>query len=147
MRFLTQLFFVLLLISNPVRVSAQLYPPGQFSIDNIPLFCGNLPTIVTVNIPDMAMTNGQAILLNPSAMAPLPTVLKLYIYAHECGHIFTGPNETYADCWAIQTGRNQGWFPPAAFGLLIRLLENNPGDVMHPPGMIRLQDMMNCYQN
>jgi hypothetical protein len=124
----------------------QIFPPGQFALDGYPVVCGNAPTIVTPQIPDAAMNNGQAILLNPMVMGRLPTVLKLFVYAHECGHFFAGSNETGADCWAIRTGRDQGWFPPQAFQALIAMFRNNPGSMRHPPGMIRVNNMMTCYQ-
>lgn len=127
--------------------NAQMFPPGHFAIDGIPVVCGNLPTIVTTGIPDAGMNNGQAILLNPVALANLPTVLKLFIYAHECGHAVVGPNEVAADCWAIKTGRDQGWFPPQAFDLLIEAFKYNPGSMRHPPGLARVNAMMQCYQN
>lgn len=127
--------------------NAQIYPPGGFAIDGIPVVCGSLPTIVTTNIPDGAMNNGQAILMNPMVLGRLPTVLKLYVYAHECGHAVVGSNEVGADCWAIRTGRDQGWFPPDAFGLLIEFFRNNPGSLRHPPGPVRVQNMMQCYQS
>jgi len=99
--------------------NAQIYPPGQFAIDGIPVFCGNLPTVVTPNIPDAAMNNGQAILLNPMVLGRLPTVLKLYVYAHECGHAVVGTDEVGADCWAIRTGRDQGWLPRFRSAILL----------------------------
>ncbi len=126
---------------------AQVYPPGQFALDGVPVVCGNMLTVVTPNIPDVAMNNGQAILLNPMVMGGLPTVLKLYWYAHECGHSFVGADEVQADCWAIQTGRDQGWFPPQAFALLMQMFRNNPGDLRHPSGPDRVQYMLQCYQN
>lgn len=138
-------FFLGFVLNSPA--SAQVYGPGQFAMDGIPVVCGGLPTIVTPNIPDAGINNGQAILLNPLVLGPLPTVLKLYIYAHECGHAVVGGDEVGADCWAIRTGRDQGWFPPQSFTLLIQFLKNNPGSMRHPPGLIRVQNMMNCYQS
>lgn len=127
--------------------SAQVYPPGQFALDGVPVVCGNMPTVLTPNIPDGAMNNGQAILLNPMVMGRLPTVLKLYMYAHECGHSVVGMDEVGADCWAIRVGRDQGWFPPQAFGLLIQMFQNNPGDMSHPSGPDRVNYMLQCYQS
>ncbi|MBQ0960570.1 hypothetical protein KAK06_16570 [Ideonella sp. 4Y11] len=127
--------------------NAQVYGPGQFSMDGVPVSCGGMPTVVTAGIPDMAMNDGQAILLNPMSMGGLPTVLKLFVYAHECGHSMVGPNEVAADCWAIRTGRNQGWFPPQAFQLLMTFFQGNPGSFRHPPGPDRVRNMMICYQS
>jgi hypothetical protein len=77
----------------------------------------------------------------------LPTPLKLYWVAHECGHYQVGNSEVAADCWAIRTGRNQGWFPPQAFQALMQMFQNNPGDMAHPSGPVRVQNMWYCYNN
>lgn len=135
-----------LLICNGISAEAQVFAPGTFSIDGFPVSCGAAPTVLTQQINDAAINNGQAILVNPVVVGQLPTVLKLYVYAHECGHFFVGANELGADCWAIKTGRNQGWFPPQAFGALMQMFANNPGNINHPPGPVRVRAMMNCYQ-
>jgi hypothetical protein len=137
----------LLALFSATAANAQVYPLGHFLIDGIPVACGALPTVITPTIPDAGMNNGQAIWLNPMVLGQLPTVLKLYVYAHECGHAAEGPNEVDADCWAIRTGRDQGWFPPQAFALLIQFFQNNPGSLRHPPGPVRVQNMMQCYQS
>ncbi len=137
--------FVLLCSSAPAN--AQIYPPGQFAIDGYPVVCGGLPTVVTANFPDAGMNNGQAIFLNPLVFARLPTVLKLYIYAHECGHSVVGHDEMGADCWAIRTGRDQGWFPPQAFAWLMQFFNGNMGSLRHPPGAVRVQAMFQCYHS
>ncbi|WP_233810288.1 hypothetical protein [Paraburkholderia sp. HP33-1] len=129
------------------NLMAQVFPPGGFAIDGIPVACGPLPTILTTNIPDAAMNNGQAILINPAVVGTFPHVLKLWAYAHECGHAFVGANEIGADCWAVTTGKHQGWFPPQAFSALIQLFGNNPGNLNHPPGPVRIQAMLQCYQS
>ncbi|WP_156338079.1 hypothetical protein [Pseudomonas sp. MIACH] len=126
---------------------ANFYPPGHFAIDGVPVNCRMYPTIVTTSIPDSAMFNGQAILLNPAVIGGLPTPLKLYVYAHECAHGMGYINESQADCVAIKTGRNQGWFPPQAFNDLIVMFQNNPGSLRHPPGPVRVQNMYQCYQD
>ncbi len=120
-------------------------PPGEFTISGVPVSCGSLPTVIDMNLPDTAMFNGSAILVNPSRVVGWPTPLKMWAYAHECGHFYQGVNEMAADCWAIKTGRNQGWFPPAAFNSIIALFQSNPGDLHHPPGVVRIENMRACY--
>lgn len=134
-------------MSVPISAQAQVYPPGQFALDGIPVSCGSYPTVVTTQFGDSAMFNGQAIFLNPVVVSKLPTVLKLYTYGHECGHAVEGPSEFDADCWSVKTGRDQGWFPPQAFQGLVQLFANNPGDISHPPGHARVAHMLQCYQD
>lgn len=135
-----------IILLTPTVSWSQAFPPGTFYIDGLPFSCGPVVFVVTPNIPDVAIADGQGhIYLHPGIMGPMPTPLKLYIAAHECGHYKVGADESAADCWAIKAGRNQGWFPPQAFNSLIALLWNKPGDIMHPPGTNRLAIMMKCY--
>ena len=123
----------------------QAFGPGQFRIDGIPVSCGALPTVLDPNLNDGGRNTGTVMILNPIVLANWPTSLKLWMYAHECGHSVVGANETAADCWAIRTGRNQGWFPPQAFQALMAIFANNPGDYTHLPGPQRVQAMVACY--
>jgi hypothetical protein len=109
-------------------------------------------------LPDVGAArifNGQpVILMNPLVLNQQPPVLQLFWYAHECAHHVLGhivnpnlTNEASADCWAVKTGRQQGWFPPGAFQLLAQVLQNSPGSIWgHLPGPARIQNMMACYQ-
>lgn len=138
----------LLVFSGTPIAQAQVFPPGTFSVDGIPVSCRNVTFILDPQLPDVGMADGRGnIYLNPSIMGGLPTVLKLYWISHECGHYFVGSNEVAADCWAIKLGRNQGWFPPQAFQYLMAMFQNNPGDMRHPSGANRVALMMQCYQS
>lgn len=147
-RFICLLSFGLavLLLGAPKQAFAQIFPPGSFSIDGFPVMCGPLPVILNYQLPDVGMNTGQAIILNPNVLASLPTPLKMYWFGHECGHFAVGPDEMSADCWAVKTGRAQGWFLPQDFGNLWVMFQNNPGSLRHPPGPIRWQNMVNCFQ-
>ena len=138
------LFFVC--IEN--QAVAQAYPPGTFSVDGIPIVCGGNIFVLTPQVPDVGINSGKGeIYLNPVILGQLPTVLRLFWVAHECGHSVVGSNESAADCWAIRTGRDQGWFPPQAFNLLMEMFRNNPGDMLHPSGPNRVANMLQCYQS
>jgi hypothetical protein len=91
--------------------------------------------------------------MNPNVLGVQAPVMQLFWYAHECAHHVLGhmlmmapTNESNADCWAVRTGRDQGWFPPQAFQLLVATLSNSPGSVWgHLPGPARINNMWACY--
>ncbi len=129
-------------------VSAQQFPPGTFSIDGFPIVCGGNTFVLNPSLQDVGMNHGNGFIsLNPVVLSQLPTVLKLYWIGHECGHSFVGPSEVAADCWAVRVGKAQGWFPPQAFNGLIAMFQNNPGDMAHPAGPVRVQQMWQCYNS
>jgi hypothetical protein len=85
------------------------------------------------------------IYFNESKMSQSPTALKRWVYGHECGHYQKGLNETAADCWSIRTGKQQGWFRESDFSKLEAVFANNPGDLTHPPGPMRIENMKKCF--
>lgn len=135
-----------LFAAQPVAAQA-VYPPGTFSVDGYPVVCWNVSFVVDPNLPDVGMARPGYIILNPNYFTALPTALKLFWVGHECGHHAVGSSETAADCWAVRTGRDQGWFPPDAFWPMIEMFRNNPGDMAHPPGPARVRDMIECYRS
>lgn len=136
------------LLLGVVDAKAQQFPPGTFSVDGIPIVCGPNTFIMNPTLPDVGMNHGNGFIsLNPATLAQLPTILKLYWVGHECGHSFVGADEVAADCWAVRTGKAQNWFPPQAFAGLMAMFQNNPGDMAHPAGPIRVQMMWQCYNS
>ena len=147
-RFTAMLIAAVAVIAGWQRsATAQAYPPGTFSWGGFPIVCGPNVFVMNAGLPDAGFNNGAGVItLNPMVLNRVPLQVAFYIIGHECGHTAVGADEVAADCWSVRTGRAQGWFPPTAFPNLIAFLQNNPGDMRHPPGVVRLQAMMNCYQ-
>lgn len=107
------------------------------------LSCGGAVSYVGI-IPDIAMALPGALLFRPDFFS-LPPFLQWFIYVHECAHQYVGNNERAADCWAIQLGRDQGFFPPQALHQICAFTFPNPGDWTHLPGPQRCAEMQMCY--
>jgi hypothetical protein len=89
---------------------AQIIPAGQLVLDGSTLICGRRPTVLDNQLDDYAAAYPGYLILNPKLLAKLTsTAVKLWIYSHECGHQFRGPDEETADCFAVQRGRRQKW--------------------------------------
>jgi hypothetical protein len=136
---------------------------GQHVIAGVPVYCSDFrgfpvflisnPNLQDVGMATLGPSGEPVMILNPIIMNSLAPELQLFWYAHECAHHALGHvanrtpfNEAEADCWAVVTGRDQGWFPPQAFQGLISILGNNPGSAWgHLPGPKRIRNMMRCY--
>jgi hypothetical protein len=61
------LMIALCFIAMPMRSPrAQIFPPGTFAIDGIPVHCGPVTTVLQPNLPDVGMADGRGnIFLNP----------------------------------------------------------------------------------
>jgi hypothetical protein len=132
-------------------------------IAGIPVYCrdANSVPVATVAAPylqDVGManiTNGwPVIFLNPNVLSMLPPQIQLFWYAHECAHHVLGhalgpprfTREIEADCWAIKTGRDQGWFTENDLQTMYIYFINNPGSPWgHLPGPDRLELFEECY--
>ena len=71
--------------------------------------------------------------------------MKLWIYSHECGHQFRGPDEETADCFAVQRGRRQGWLSPGGVEEICQFIAPAKGDAMHFSGSHRCEYMRQCF--
>src|SRR5205807_10044255 len=111
----------------------RIVPVGQLQIDGNKLVCGQRPTVLDLAKSlhvDLELSSVQThrprtdisgtrrrsrrqaraaypgfLILNPQLLAKISTAVKLWIYSHECGHQFRGPDEETADCFAVQRGR------------------------------------------
>lgn len=137
-------------------------PAAEAQIGGVPVSCADFRGIPVALVPAPGLAdvgaarivNGQPVIfLNPQILGAQAREMQLFWYAHECAHHVRGhlvnlvmTNEADADCWAVKTGRNQGWFPPQAFQLLVQTLGNSPGSMWgHLPGPARIRNMWSCY--
>lgn len=130
-----------------VPSSAQtVVPPGMLTLDGFTAQCGAAPTFLVGNeLNDLAKANSTGIYLNIMALSGLPSGVKLFVYAHECGHYLYGPNENTADQFGIQIGKIQGWISPATLSQICGTVIMSPGDWTHLPGPARCSNMIGYY--
>ncbi len=124
---------------------AVLVPAGELAIDGRVVSCGHRPTVIDSNLDDYAAAYPGFLILNSRLMAPLKTTVKLWIYSHECGHQFRGPDEPTADCFAVQRGRRTGWLTPAGIEDICAFIHPAEGDSTHWSGPYRCDLMRKCY--
>jgi hypothetical protein len=112
----------------------------------VPVSCGGANTFVVPGLADIAMARPEGIFLR-SDFFMLPGIVQVFTYAHECAHLAAvGGNESAADCWAVQLGRNQGWLTGPGLQVVGQFFINNPGDWTHAPGPQRVALMWQCMQ-
>lgn len=91
--------------------------------------------------------------LDPQILDTLPGRLQVFFFLHECGHhklghlaSGSGQAEPEADCWAVQTGRDQALFQRedvVAFG---RYFASSGGSrAGHLPGPERHAYLLKCF--
>ena len=107
--------------------------------------CGTRPIVLDPGLDDYAAAYDGFIILNPLKLQGLPSAVSLWIYAHECGHQFKGPDEDGADCFASQRGRRQGWLKPDGIEQICNFISPSHGDIMHFAGPLRCETVRRCY--
>jgi len=124
---------------------ASIIPPGQLVLDGQRQICGRRPTVLDNQLDDYGAAYPGFLIMNPRLLDRVSTPVKLWIYAHECGHQFRGPDEETADCFAVQRGRRQGWLTPQGLDQVCDFIRPAKGTMMHLSGSHRCEYMRRCY--
>ena len=124
---------------------ASIVPAGQLKLDGWKVGCGNRSTVLDPALDDFGAAYPNYLILNPKMMAKVPTQVKLWIHAHECGHQFRGPDEEKADCFAVQRGRRQKWLTVEGLSQICEFIRPSRGDSAHFGGQYRCEAMQKCY--
>ena len=132
---------------NQIGGEAQLLPPGEFVLDGRKQLCGQRPTIIDNSLDDYGAAYPGFLIMNPKLLGRVSTPVKQWIFAHECGHQFRGPDEETADCFAVQRGRRQGWLTTDGLEEICTFISPAKGDSMHFSGSHRCEYMRQCYSD
>lgn len=124
---------------------AKIVAAGELKLDGRKMTCGQRPTVLDGQLDDYGAAYPGFVILNPKLVSKVPTVVKLWIFAHECGHQFRGPDEETADCFAVQRGRRQGWLTADGVEEICRFISPAKGDSMHFSGSHRCESMRKCF--
>jgi hypothetical protein len=124
---------------------ARVMQPGMFELDGTKLYCGMRPTVIDNKLDDYGAAYPSFIIINLRLISRVSTPVKLWIYSHECGHQFRGPDEETADCFAVQRGRRQRWLTADGLEEVCRFIAPAKGDTMHFSGSHRCEVMRKCY--
>lgn len=126
---------------------ATIIPAGQLKLDGYSMVCGQRPTVMDSQLDDYGAAYPGFLILNPKLLAKVSTSVKMWIYSHECGHQFRGPDEETADCFAVQRGRRQGWLTGGGVDEICRFISPAKGDGMHFAGSNRCEYMRKCFSD
>jgi len=124
---------------------ARIVPYGEFKLDGHRQVCGRRPIVLDNNLDDYGAAYPGFLIMNPRLLARVSTPVKQWIFAHECGHQFRGPDEETADCFAVQRGRRYGWLTPGGVEQVCNFIKPAKADMMHLSGSRRCQAMRKCY--
>ena len=126
---------------------AKILKPGELILDGRRQFCGQRPTVIDNSLDDYGAAYPGFLIFNSKLLEKVSPAVKQWIYAHECGHQFRGPDEQTADCFAIQRGRRQGWLTEEGIKEICRFISPSKGDGMHFSGSHRCEYMRQCFQD
>ncbi len=125
---------------------ATILPPGNYRIGKRRMSCGTAKTVIAPYFPDYGGAVRGLIFLNPGKLRRLPREVRMFVYAHECGHQINGGNESAADCYAVKRGRTERWLSKRGVVRVCQsLFAGRPGDAAHPPGDRRCEAIFRCY--
>lgn len=124
---------------------AKFMGAGGLTIDGKRVICGRRPIIVDDSFDSWGGAFPGFLIWNSRLTAKLSTVVKLYIFSHECGHQFVGRDERSADCFAMRRGRRYGWLDDAGMADICTFIAGLKADDEHAGGAERCAYMKRCY--
>ncbi len=125
---------------------ATLVGAGELKIDGHRMICGRRPTVIDPEFGSWGGAYPGYLILNPKRMEGLSTPVKLFVYAHECGHQFIGRDETAADCFGVTRGRRYGWLDKKGLDEICTFMKGLKGDWDHAKGPNRCDKMKICFE-
>jgi hypothetical protein len=125
---------------------ATIVPAGTLLLDGHRVSCGKWATVLDPNLNDYAASYPQFVILNMPYVGKVPTAVKLWIYSHECGHLFGGPDENKADCFAARRGHAAGWLDARGLEQVCSFISLARPDAMHASGTDRCVRMRECLR-
>ena len=128
-----------------VNPKAKIVESGDLVLGGHRVACGVRPVVLDPNLDDYAAAYDGFIILNPTKLENLEPPVSLWIYSHECGHQFRGPDEDGADCFAVQRGRRQGWLTADGVEQICNFISPSHGDMMHFSGPERCDTVRRCF--
>ncbi len=148
--------FGLMLLPGPVSLDldsqAEAAPrkrvtaAGKYSVSGRRVTCGRVPTLVSRKFFDYGGAMPGLIIMNPRKLRRLPRQVRLFVYAHECGHQFIGRDEDAADCYGAKMARRRGWLNRRGLRQICKWLRPQAGDGVHSPGWRRCRNIRRCYR-
>jgi hypothetical protein len=124
---------------------ARIVAAGELVLAGRKVSCRDHPTVLHDLLDDYGAAYPGFIILNLRRLQQVSRAVKLWTYAHECGHQFRGPDEEAADCFAVQRGRREGWLTPAGLEEICRFIAAAPESRVHSAGPKRCEAMRACY--
>ena len=114
-------------------------------IGGMKLSCRAAKVVVSDAVPGPGFAVQGMIMFGPKFLRAYPPLVQRLVFLHECGHQYVGTDEGAADCWAVQSGKRQGWLKPAGLAQACKALWHTQSDGVHLAGPERCQALQQCY--
>jgi hypothetical protein len=125
--------------------SMSLQRDGSLEIGGRKLRCGPVRIMLPRRLNNLGVAGPGMIALNPRLLASYPEIVRLFVFAHECGHHHVGGSELGADCWAVRRGVREGWLDRNGLDQVCRSISDEPASSTHPSGRRRCGNLDRCF--
>jgi hypothetical protein len=118
---------------------------GSAFVGGINLSCAIAKVYVDKRVPGPGFSLPGTVLLGSSYLKAYPPIVQRLVFLHECGHQYVGTDENAADCWAVRTGKRQGWLTLAGLAQACKAIWHTQSDGAHLAGPERCAELRQCY--
>ncbi len=114
--------------------------PDYYKTEGTKTTCPGVKVVIDYDLPSEGGAAGSdVILLNPNMMNKQLKAVRLFVFAHECGHTQPeiGDSELLADKFGVFKGVEEGWLDQAGVAQVCDSFEDAPATSSHPSGRTR----------
>ena len=127
--------------------AARVGADGSFEVAGRRMTCDNVRTRMDRDLPNLgvAVPAQRLLLINPVLIGRQPSIVQMFVYAHECGHHRVGASELGADCWAVNRGVADGWLSRTSLHQICKSFGGRPATATHPSAQSRCVALDRCF--
>ncbi len=131
--------------AQPAAITLQ--RDGTVAIAGRTMRCGNIRSRLDPGLDNLGLSvpDRALIVVNPALLSREPETVRLFVFAHECGHHHVGGSELGADCWAVKRGLSEGWLSRDGLKQVCRSFGNMPETSTHPSAARRCSNLDRCF--
>jgi hypothetical protein len=97
------------------------------------------------DLPSEGGAGDDFLILNPDMLAQQPKTVRVFVFAHECGHLTVGDSELAADCFAVNRGVREHWLDRKGLDQVCDSFEGAPATDTHPSAARRCRNLNRCF--
>jgi hypothetical protein len=141
------IMFFIMLSTVALAEAPRIGSNGTVEIAGEQVKCENVRIRLDRNLDNFGVSypDERLIILNPYQLSYWEGVVQLFVFYHECGHLYNNASETGSDCYAVKRGLEDGWLTRRTMSWVCKSFGDQPAYGPYPSGVRRCAIAYACF--